>query len=136
MGQSTDAILAYGYDLNALDKYSEIDFEELIPKAIQDEIAQVDGHYDLVESIPDFLQMHDCSGVDIIRHCSCDYSMYILGFQAARARRGNVRRLDLSALHDEAVSHDWAEKIKRAAEVLGINVKDQTPGWLLVSMWC
>lgn len=136
MGQSTDAILAYGYDLNALNEYSEIDFEELIPKAIQDEIAQVEGHYDLVGSIPDFLRMHECSGVDIVTHCSCDYSMHILGFQMARAWRGDVRRLDLNALLLDVVTQDSEEKVKRAADVLGIDVKYQTPGWLLVSMWC
>jgi len=137
MSQSTDAILAYGYDLNAIaGDFDEIDFTDLIPQAIQDEIAQVDGYYDLFESIPDYLRMHDCDGVDIVSHCSCEYAMYILGFQMARAWRGDVRRLDLNTLLHDAVAQDCEAKVIRAAKVLGIDVKGQTPGWLLVSMWC
>jgi hypothetical protein len=62
--------------------------------------------------------------------------MYILGFQMARAWRGDVQRLDLNAMLLDAMTQDCESKVIRAAEVLRIDVKGQTPGWLLVSMWC
>ena len=135
MGQSTDAILAYGFDLDAIFD-EEINVEEIIPTAVRFKISQLEGYYDLEESVPDYLKQHDCEGVELVHHCSCDYTMYILGFPMARAWRGDVRRLDLTELSQHMAGQGGEQKVRKAAQVLGIDTKDKTPGWLLVSMWC
>lgn len=135
MGQSTDAILVYGYDLG--DEASEDGFEKLIPQRVKDEIAQLPGYYDLEESIPRFLAQHGVHGVEIVHHCRCgDYTMRLLVFEVARAWRGDVKRLDLTQLENDRIVRGWHIQVSKAAYVLGIKIGDQPPGWMIVSMWC
>lgn len=138
MGQSTDAIIAYGYDLNALMDYpDEINWEEFLSQGVRDEIAKVEGYYDLDESLSDWLvKTHGVKGVELVRHCSCDYTMHILGREVVRAWRGDVRTLEWPNLYQRGIDERWKENTIEAARLLEIDVKDQEPHWMLVSMWC
>lgn len=42
----------------------------------------------------------------------------------------------MSALMAQHKLEEWPTRVDAAAKLLGIDVKGQAPGWLLVSMWC
>jgi len=133
MGQSTDAILVYGFDLG--EDWAEDGLENMIPDDIIEKIQRMEGFYDLHEGITDYLKANGVEhGVEIINHCSCDYSMKLLGIEVSRAWRGDVRHLDLVELEHRRRDEVWDEHVQLAANLLGIPEKDA--GWLLVSMWC
>ena len=137
MGQSTDAILFYGFLIDEENDYpfmGDIDVEDFISEKYG--LAKPDLPYDenkefyhehwkintaLLKSIP----------VDINTHCSCDYPMYYVHIKSSKttAYRGYPKKID-----SLEVGIDWDEQLQIFCNLTGIEPKEF--GWYLVSLWC
>lgn len=157
MGQSTDGILAYGFDLGGGDgawKVKEYDKDEWQLKADWYDPERKDkygdemdveeqaivrlyaangtpfpnGYVDGDDTMRDF-------GVRFLSYCSCEYPMYILSTFDITCSRGDTEPVDFMALEQQRVEGDWNGKLARAVASLGLTPNDP-PRWLLASMWC
>lgn len=124
MGVSTDAILAYGYEL------PEIDPEEL-EWVDEDE----DGYFDLHDAVDSRLKEAGITGVGLTSHCSVDYPMHLLTTYERTSWRGSVGKVDAHELVARPSSEGWDEKLSAALKVLGLTSPQDRPSWLLVSDW-
>lgn len=136
MGQSTDAILAFGFDLG-----------EELPEKIQEELDAINDN----EGIESWLEMiagvepwspeakdwwkrrDDAVAkipVDFIRHCSGDYPMYFLAIRGTemRASRGYPEPITMPA---SIVG--WREILRDFCAEHGIEYEE--PDWHIFSMW-
>lgn len=131
MGQSTDAILIYGYTLSDYDEESIEDlpfmdgledFDELIADITKSTHLDYSGRRAAVEAFP----------IDLVMHCSGEYPSYVLGVRSTymRAHRGHPVEFDslpepspedISRLKSFMIEHD----IPHEGE----------PKWILCSMW-
>jgi hypothetical protein len=122
MGQSTDAILFYGY-------------------------CWFDEHGDFTDDDWETSkQGKEEFGVEIGSHCSCDYPMpYIyISESEQRASRGDPERVNtemVAAPHD--VTAGWDNQLRAfiAKHQISLDKREyedgpQGPGWFLVSNWC
>lgn len=126
MGQSTDAILFYGYTWQDQESLETIDGEEI-------------DTYDLGES--DLAKTH---GVGVDSHCSCEYAIPFIHIAEAHvtAYRGDSQSIDVSALADSPTD-EWDKRLYEFIQDANINmaVSEHSepvkgPGWFLVSNWC
>lgn len=124
MGQSTDGIIAFGIDLEedlpeSWNPYDSDDYDEDFDA--EDWIIERQG------AVP---------AVEVIRHCSGEYMMYILAIPGTElsASRGYPKKFDPSTLEidPEKVQafNAWIEKYIPEDER-----PDGGPSWLLFSMW-
>jgi len=151
MGQSTNAVLMYGYDLDTADGweiveagewgelnapwYDEDNDEDLTSveqavKALYDAIPdapEADDDWDRQKAVKEHY------GVWFEDHCSDAYTMYALVTFENTARRGYPELIDWRALEEQRDREDWDGKLARALGVLGITPKQERPGWLLAS---
>lgn len=107
MGQSTDALLFYGWD------YEE--GEE--PEGLPDMWERADKEF----------------GIEISSHCSGDCPMYLVAAKLIRAWRGDPKRNVLV----EATATDTGEmqtRLRNFCAAMGIEYKE--PSWILASDWC
>lgn len=161
MGVSTDAILAYGYDLGSegdglnladppawlgydddgdREPDENTDLNDLIVRRLYDALDGVPA------ANPEYIT-HDMEqtvtqryGVKLVSHCSGDYRMWILAAWHVEASRGYPQRLDLDELRVMQTRDDFDEKLRKACEVLGFTPTAEgggpvEPGWLLASDW-
>ena len=158
MGTSTDAILAYGYDLSGepwkireTDEYGGIDADKLAWYDEDNEEADFDGqaeHRLLVaagftevyeDGRPGYFAREEEArarlGVAFETYCKDDYPLYILAAKVITVSRGDSQVLDLPALMGEPAEHGWDDKLRAACQVLGITPTQASPGWVLVSYW-
>lgn len=156
MGQSTDAILAYGYDLGGEEEwklqeageYGEL--PELPWYSEDDEDFQGDAEAHLLKVIAGFTETwsrenegyrereraaKERLGVQIDTHCSGNYPMYLLAAKIITASRGDAKDIDLASLTSQPVSEDWDEKLRAALQALGITPNQDKAKWLLCSYW-
>jgi hypothetical protein len=142
MGISTDAILAYGYDLGydpVPTWWSNLSEEEQENEGFADlaktqMLASIgftekwakgnEGYFDRKREAKKQL------GVEVIYYCSYDYPMYILAAKEFRAYRGDVEIID-----SLDIDLDWDDKLKSALKSLEIKPINEHPQWMLVSMW-
>ncbi|MGW1547492.1 hypothetical protein [Streptomyces sp. NPDC002346] len=124
MGQSTDAILAYGY---VLPEGVEYDVDGLDPDS--------DDYEGFDEEAGKKLQAAGITGVHITRHCSHDYPMYLLTTCAKTAWRGGPRFVDVDYVNRAPVEGGWDVKLSQALEVLGVTPESPRVGWLFCSDW-
>lgn len=157
MGTSTNAILAYGYDLGGGDDewrvaqvdddgFPQVDWIDAdaeddvdFPEAAIDHLRvaagftetdwRADGYFDRQKAIDEQI------GVEFETYCSADYSSYLLAAKAITVRRGDCKILDLAALQAEVETNGYDAKLRAACEVLGITPTQEKPSWLLVSYW-
>jgi hypothetical protein len=155
MGQSTDAILFYGFDLGDPDSDEVAEtYKETMERAGRDAndediefehaVAFLAG---LVGPRPDYHDGRDAwhdwgttataafndafGGVTEVVHCSGEYPMYGIGLNVQGASRGSVVRPDLTLPAPEAV-----ERIREVMRILGLEVPPATEAtWCLVSYW-
>jgi hypothetical protein len=143
MGQSTDAILVFGFDVgeeNPLQKVAgddEDDSPELdvILAARAGLVRPSTADYKAPEWTKYWAEkeaLEKASPLEIVRHCSGDYPMYIMAVRGTktRANRGYPSVIDPAAL---AVTPEKIEAAKALCAELGIEW--QEPKWLLCSMW-
>lgn len=152
MGTSTDAILAYGYDLcgepwkvREVGEYDELvvpwydedSDDDFVEQARERLLAahgltgtwEDDGYYERKE------QAQASAGVEFESYCSGDYPMYVLAAKSITVSRGHSEVLDLPALMAEPADQGWDDKLRQACEALGITPTQERPGWVLVSYW-
>ena len=142
MGISTDAILAYGYDLGEWESmdypewfdeddedaaFSEQAMKHLLKEAGFTETDwKVEGYWNRKNEAEKNL------GIEITYYCSYDYPMYILSAKEFRAYRGDAVKIDYA---DLTIDSEWNEKLRWALDKLGVPASDDEPSWFLVSMW-
>jgi hypothetical protein len=156
MGQSTNAMLMYGYhlgggdggwDLQGLGEYGELpDLDwydpdgdgDMITAAERKLLADIGGFTE--EWTPDSEGYWDREraakarvGVEFDSHCSGNYPMYVLATKVITVYRGEVETIDPA--QDLAVQPDWDDKLRAALDVLGINPTQDAACWLLCSYW-
>lgn len=158
MGQSTNGMLVYGYNLGDPDGGWEIEeadqdgmwapawaskddegyCEDVIDDAgplllasvgFTETDYSVDGYFDRKQEAEARL------GVEFDSYCSGDYPMWVLAAHVTTAYRGDCKEIDFAALEKARTEGDWDAKLAHAIHVLGITPKQATPGWLLVSYW-
>lgn len=136
MGTSADGILAYGYDLG---EDFGIEYGQPDPAwATEDGSYSDDAARTLFAAVgvnygpDDYMDPDDLMakcGVGLVYHCSDRCTMYILAAKHITASRGYPQAVDLS-LPDNA-----DERLAWAVSVLGLNLGDKKPAWLLASYW-
>ncbi|MFC9465187.1 hypothetical protein [Streptomyces coelicoflavus] len=158
MGQSTDALLVYGYhlgggdgwELEGLGEYGELpalpwydsedegdDFQGAAERRLLAQLAGFtevwqpgsDGYFDREREAKAAL------GVELETHCSGSYPMYLLIAKGITAYRGEVEPIDFAALAAEVEEKGADSKLRAALDALGITPKQPRPGWLLCSYW-
>lgn len=114
MGVSTDGILVFGCDMGEGE-----DLEEDSPFGL---LVKEDDDCDLPDDAP----------VEVVRHCSYDYPMYILAVRGTkkRASRGYLQEIDPASF---VIDGEKIAAAKAFAEARGIEWKD--PKWFLCSLW-
>ncbi|WP_328934170.1 MULTISPECIES: hypothetical protein [unclassified Streptomyces] len=157
MGQSTDALLVYGYhlgggdggwELQGLGEYDELpelpwyneDSEDFQGDAEQLLLAQLAGFTETWESGGEgyFAREREAKarlGVTFETHCSGSYPGYLLIAKGITAHRGDVESIDFAELTAEVQQADADAKLRAALEVLGLTPKQERPGWMLCSFW-
>lgn len=164
MGQSTNAVLAYGYDLGGDEgewKFAEFDqdtYEIRLPWFVDSDdtgeddeaggfIEQAEAR--LLAEVAGFVEADWQSegyfdgkreaeallGVEFESYCSGDCPMYVLAAHVITVHRGDSQLLDLAALANAVGVSDWDAKLDAAIKALGITPTQAKPGWVLVSYW-
>jgi len=162
MGVSTDAILAYGYDLGGGDEWKVREVDEyggLLPGPagwVPDPETEED--YDLIElaerrllDVSGFTETYEdgrdgyfgrereakeALGVEFETYCSDEYPMFVLAAKVHTVRRGYVADVgEFIAAADEATRQEWDAKLASAVAALGVTPVQEKPKWLLVSYW-
>jgi hypothetical protein len=151
MGQSTDAILFFGFDLG----------EDFIPPweddsphedwSWDDYYAQKKGlkypaHLEgLAEFTPEqsdeygrYLEerskLVEAAGAKMSTHCSCEYPMHYVYVRETLANRGYPKVIDPDSLR---VNSDDFKALREFMKEMGIEgYEDKEPEWHLVSDWC
>lgn len=158
MGVSTDAILAYGYDLGGDEdgwkvreagEYGELELDWLgeededyegFGEAAMARIRaaagftetdwQAEGYYDRKHAA------EKLAGVEIETYCSDEAPMYLLAAKVHTVARGSIK--DAAALMagaDDATRQEWDAKLAAAVTALGMTPVQEKPAWLLCSYW-
>lgn len=131
MGISTDAILAYGWEI-----YNDGDAEWLVPTAgisewwaedSTDEYGDEEGFADQLERA-----LKNIPGVSYQTHCHHDHAVYMLVAFSATAWRGQPTYPNLAELEAKRVTEGWDNKLRHAATTLGLEPATP-PAWLLAS---
>lgn len=160
MGQSTNAMLVYGYHLGSGDggwlvegvgEYGELpdlpwldednedggDFQESAERRL---LAEIAGFTETWSSGGEGYHQREREakgrlGVEFDTHCSGDYPMYLLIAKGITVYRGSAEALDLAALATEPEMSGWDEKLRAALTALGITPTQERAQWLLCSYW-
>lgn len=131
MGISTDAILAYGWEI-----YNDGDSEWLLPTAgvsewwaedSTDENGYEEGFGDQLDRA-----LKNIPNVGYATHCHHDHAVYILTTYATTAWRGQPVALDLTELEAKRIAEGWDAQLGHAAIMLGLEPTNP-PGWILAS---
>ncbi len=159
MGVSTDAILAYGYDLGGEEdewkvreagRYGELELDWLDDEAedydgfgvaAMDRILAASGFTETYEDGRKgfFDRKHEAeklTGVEIEYYCSNEAPMYLLAAKVHTVARVYIK--DAAALMagaDEATLREWDAKLASAVAALGMTPVQEKPAWLLCSYW-
>jgi hypothetical protein len=159
MSQSTNGILAYGYDLGGGDEwkvresgeYGELlplswynpeeeegdDFQSAAERRLLAEIAGFtetwsrdnEGYFDRERAAKDVL------GVEFDTYCSGEYPEYLLATKVITVYRGDVKDIDMADLAAAPAREGWDDKLAAALGALGITPKQEYAKWLLCSYW-
>ena len=162
MGQSTDGILAYGYDLGGeegfkvreVGEYGDLavswwcpdpDAEESdddeprdFQAAAKRRLLDASGFTETYEDGRDGYfgregAAEEALGVELESYCSDRYPMFVLAAKVLTANRGDCDVLDIAALGDPAALAAFDEKLSAALAALGVTPVQDKPAWLLCS---
>ncbi|MFE4329685.1 hypothetical protein ACFRQM_09535 [Streptomyces sp. NPDC056831] len=156
MGQSANAMLAYGYDLGGEEEWALRDLGEYgelpalgwyDPETEDDEDFQAAAERRLLAELASFTEKWDPAdgggyfdrkraakarlGVQFDSHCSGEYPMYLLAAQVITVDHGSVEEINPAELL--ATPPEWDTKLRAALDALGINPTQETARWLLCS---
>jgi hypothetical protein len=158
MGVSTDAILAYGYDLGGDEdgwkvreaaRYGELDLDWLDEEdedsdgfgeqamariraaaGFTETDWQAEGYFDRKH------EAEAAAGVEIETYCSDEAPMYLLAATVHTVARGYIKdAAALIAAADDATRREWDAKLAAAVAALGLTPVQEQPSWLLCSYW-
>jgi hypothetical protein len=130
MGTSTDAILAFGFDLG-----------EELPEALTQMDEDADEAWDFEAWLEDRLGLTDkeykerraaidAFPFDLVIHCSYDYPMYFL---AARGTEQTAKRGYPEAVAMKEATPEQAHAMRNFCEEFGIEWSE--PKWHIFSLW-
>lgn len=135
MGTSTDAVLAFGYDLGSSD-------DDLKVKEWDADYGRLDVEWmrgvdetEFAERAEARLKVNGVTDVKIEIYQSCEVPAYMLVIAeetvvVARGEVWPVRPTDLIS------PVEWHDALVRALRVLGVTPTQEEPAWLLASIWC
>lgn len=126
MGQSTDALLFYGFEIDEhAAPWGTHDWEDWVAQKLG--LLHDDEDY-YAKKRAAFAAMR-CT---IETHCYSDYPMYAVVIKDTKrcANRGYPQKLKPE---DLAIDPQWNEQLRMFANALGLEYK--TPSWLLASYW-
>lgn len=153
MGQSTNGMLVYGYDLGGPEdgwKVAEAgEYGEWMPswstedsdiitdaeKALMASVGftetdwRAEGYFDREREAKARL------GVEFESYCSADYPLWVLAACVITVYRGDAKEVDLAALEAQRTQEEWDAKLAAAVQALGIEPTQDGPRWMLVSYW-
>lgn len=156
MGQSTNGILVYGYDLGSdasewkvreadeyggltLDWYGEDDDDFwgaaekrlLATAGFTETDCTVDGYFDREREAKARM------GVEFDSYCSDGYPMFVLAAKGSvlTAYRGDCKHVDMVDLVEAPSVNGWDDKLRAALAVLGMTPTQERAQWLLCSWW-
>ncbi len=155
MGQSTNAVLAYGYDLGGDESEWKIeeageygawepdwhhDEETDLISAAEQRLLESVGFAETYEDGADgyFRREREAQerlGVKFESYCSGDYPMWVLAAHKITVYRGDSEVIDPAELAALPERNGWDAKLQAAVKTLGITPKQAKPAWLLVSYW-
>ena len=156
MGQSTNAILAYGYDLGGGDdgwkihqagEYGELpeldwydaeneegdDLMSAGERRLRAEIAGfTEQWHSGNEGYFDRERDADASvGVKIESYCSGEYPMWLLATKIITVYRGDCKTIDMAELAEAPHIQGWDARLAAASQALGITPTQDRPRWLV-----
>ncbi|MYT20121.1 hypothetical protein GTW69_07430 [Streptomyces sp. SID7760] len=154
MGTSTNAVLAYGYNLGGdgpgwafrevgeygeptLDWYDVAD--EDFASAVSARLLASAGFTEKWGDNPDggYFERERAAakslGVELDSYCHIEAPMYVLAAKVITVYRGDAAILNPAEL--AAVPPEWDEKLAAAVTTLGITPTQERPAWVLVSYW-
>lgn len=138
MGQSTDGILVFGFDLGVEDESPDFlgEFDDLTD-LLSDEAGLTEWRNDFTDAQSSAYfktrrELEAACPVDIVLHCSGDYPMYILAIRGYEysASRGSPEIIEMDKL---IVDDAKIQAAKEWCEAHGIEW--QEPKWVLASYW-
>lgn len=159
MGQSTNGILAYGYDLGGeedwkiqgVGEYSELpDLDWFDPENEEGDDFQSAAERRLLAEIAGFTEEWSSGnegyferereakgrlGVEFGTYCSGEYPMFLLATKVITVRRGYIETIDMADLAVAPTREGWDDKLRVALAALGITPTQEQPKWLLCSYW-
>lgn len=158
MGQSTNAMLVYGYnlggeegwELEGVGEYGELPaLDWYDPEAEDGDGFQEAAERRLLAQLVDFTETDWSAdgyfereraaktrlGVEFDTYCSCDYPMYLLAAKVITVYQGSVKHIDMTDLAIAPEMNGWDENLRAAIQALGITPTQDKPKWLLCSYW-
>lgn len=156
MSTSTNAVLAYGYNLSngagwafrEVDEYGEPKLDwydaddednEGFAEAISARLLASVGFTEKWGDNPagDYFERERAAakslGVELQSYCHVEHPMYILATKIITVYRGDAEILNPAEL--AAIPPEWDERLAAAVASLGITPTQEKPGWVLVSYW-
>jgi hypothetical protein len=147
MGQSTDAILCWGIEVTEDDE--GVPWDEAAEEAGFDEGGADEEYLALVLcGLAPYRGDNDAAlreywkakrealkacDIELVRHCSYDYPMYVLAIAASKVKANRGYPQTITKAHiDQAEADTWQAKLTDACEKLG--VEPQSGQWILCSM--
>lgn len=135
MGTSTDAILAYGYNLGGddgwelrdADQYGEINLDWYDPDDDDTDFA--------TEAMKRLRAASADAGIKVEMHQHHEFKQWLLAAHVITANRGDVVTLQLPELAALVAAGGFDGRLARAVEALGVTPLQAKPEWLLVSYW-
>lgn len=131
MGQATDALLAYGYDLGG--PSDEWHVRETGSYGLLDV-----PWWDQEQDDPSFLEAAQAriaeagiTGVEIHTHCSRDYPEYLLTAHCTTAHRGYPQHV--APIFMSVSVAGAGDRLTAALKALGLTPTRDLPGWILAS---
>jgi hypothetical protein len=70
--------------------------------------------------------------VEVDTHCSGECPMPLVAVKASKTRAWRGNPMEVTSLE---VKPEWEQELRAFCDLMGIDVKDQTPKWWLVSDW-
>jgi hypothetical protein len=135
MGISSDAILAYGYQLDSPEEGWMIEevneYGALKLDWLDNDSGDIDE--DFIDQADERFEAAGVTGVRLMNFCHIDAPMWILSATHIRAWRGDVKVLDLADLAAEPEVQGYDARLTAACRALGITPRQKAPAWLLVS---
>lgn len=152
MGTTTNAILAYGFNLGGTEewKIQEVpEYEDFKPSWRHEGEDLVDAIERVLLADAGFTEddwrvggyferqreAWKAVGLTLVTHCSDEYPMWLLAAHTVESWRGDATAVDWADLERRRIAEDWDGRLRKALTTLGMTPLQAEPAWLLVSYW-